>query len=238
AIKFADQAQFHPRKFLLPLAEQFVKNGGVIYEQTEAMDIQPGSPNTLVTKLGNVLAKSIVQASGEPFWHGDIFDGKMWLKMSYGLAVTLKDSSAYPKDMYITTDEPMRTIRTAPLGGGSVLIFGGESHEFDEATFDENLHYRNLIEDVKNKFDVDKILYRWLAGDYMPYDRMPYFGPYPDNPSIYAITGYRAWGLAWAMSAARAVTGYVTNEPLEWAKYFSLERLREPLNEEDKQPGF
>ncbi|MGH7240322.1 MAG: NAD(P)/FAD-dependent oxidoreductase, partial [Candidatus Saccharimonadales bacterium] len=42
AIKFADQAQFHPRKFLLPLAEQFVKNGGVIYEQTEAMDIQPG----------------------------------------------------------------------------------------------------------------------------------------------------------------------------------------------------
>ncbi|MEO7904433.1 MAG: FAD-dependent oxidoreductase [Candidatus Saccharimonadales bacterium] len=238
AIKFTDQAQFHPRKFLLGLAERFVANGGVIYEQTEVTDIQPGNPHTLITNHGNMKARSILQASGEPFWHGGIFDDHMWMKMSYGLAVTLKDNADYPSSMYITIDTPMRTIRTAPHGDGSVLIFGGESHEYDEATYDENLHYKNLIDDVKQKFDVDKILYRWLAGDYMPYDRMPYIGPHPDNESIYVVTGYRAWGLAWAMSAARAITGYVTGKPVDWVAPFSLDRLQSPVLDEDKQHRF
>lgn len=239
AVKFADQAQFHPRKFLLPLAERFVKNGGVIYEQTEATDITPGTPNTLETKLGTIRAKSIIQASGSPFWNGDIFDGYMWEKASYALAVTLK-SGDYPNDMYITTDKPMRTLRSATYDGKPVMIFGGESHEYNDETFEDDmqLHYQNLVDDVHTRFDVDKILYRWLASDQMPYDRMPYFGAMPDQSSIYAITGYRAWGLAWAMSAARAIVGDMTNEPLAWAEHFSLDRLKQPLRDEDKQTGF
>ena len=127
AIKFSDQAQFHPRKFLLALAEKFVAAGGVLYEQTEAIDITPGHPHVLTTKQGTLLAKSIVQASGEPFWGGEVLDGRMWMKMSYALAVTLRDEASYPNGMYITTDQPMRTIRSAPDGSGRVLLFGGEA---------------------------------------------------------------------------------------------------------------
>ena len=54
AIKFTGQAQFHPRKFLLALADQFVKLGGVIYEHTNATDIIPGRPHTIVTDKGNL----------------------------------------------------------------------------------------------------------------------------------------------------------------------------------------
>jgi hypothetical protein len=32
AVKFSRQAQFHPRKFLLPLAEKFITAGRIIYE--------------------------------------------------------------------------------------------------------------------------------------------------------------------------------------------------------------
>lgn len=49
ALKFENQAQFHPRKYLLPIAEEFVKRGGVIYEQTEAKDLTPGEVHTIVT---------------------------------------------------------------------------------------------------------------------------------------------------------------------------------------------
>lgn len=196
AIRFSDQAQFHPRKFLLELAKTFVTRGGVIYEQTKVTDINPGKPHSLKTKNGDELrARSIVQASGEPFWEGEIFDGRMWIKMSYGLVVRLKPDSNYPKDMYITTDEPLRTIRSAPYGNGRVLLFGGESHEWDEKTDNPDAHYQNLIEDVHARFDVESVLYRWLAGDYMPYDLIPCIGPLPDHPSIYVVTGYRAWDL-------------------------------------------
>ncbi len=158
--------------------------------------------------------------------------------MSYALAVKLKDEAAYPKNMYITTDSPMRTIRTVPTDDGKVMIFGGESHEYDDATYDEDLHYNKLIEDVHKRFEVDSVVYRWLAGDYMPYDRIPYIGPDPKHPSIYVITGYRAWGLAWAMSAAQAVAGYIQNEPADWANHFSLDRLKNPALKEDKVVRF
>lgn len=237
AVRFTHQAQFHPRKFLLGLAEHFTKHGGIVYEQTAATDIIPGNPHIVRTKQGDLKAKAVLQASGEPFWRRELFDGFMWVKMSYALAVTLKDGADYPQSMYITTDEPMRTIRSAEYDGKQVMIFGGESHEYDEATYDETAHYTHLIEDVHKKFDVDKVLFRWLAGDYMPYDRMPYIGALPGHPNIYTITGYRAWGLAWAMSAAEAVIHDIAGKPDAWAKPFGLERLSTPLDASEKVKG-
>lgn len=234
AVKFSNQAQFHPRKFLLSLVKHYIDAGGLLYEHTNATSIVPGNPHTIVTKQGDIRAKAVVQASGEPFWGGDILNGRMWVKMSYALAVKLKADEAYPKDMYITTESPMRTIRSTPYLGGDLMIFGGESHEYNEAEYDPDIHYKALIKDVYERFDVDKVLYRWLAGDNMPYDRMPYIGPLSNYPSIYIATGYRAWGLAWAMSAADALTSYVGSQPLDWVKHFSLERACEPLNPEDK----
>ncbi|MGP6174150.1 NAD(P)/FAD-dependent oxidoreductase [Corynebacterium sp. A21] len=238
AVKFSRQAQFHPRKFLLPIAQHFLAHGGVIYEQTKATGITPGEPNVITTKAGDIKAKQVLQASGEPFWKNDIFDGFMWLKMSYALAVQLAEGSAYPEGMYVTTDDPMRTMRTATSEGKPVLIFGGESHEYDENTFDADKHHQTLITDVRQKFDVNKVLYRWLAGDYMPYDRMPYIGAMPGYPSVHVITGYRAWGLAWAMSAAEAVINDIAGTPEEWVKPFSLDRLSVPIPESEKVPNF
>lgn len=238
AIKFADQAQFHPRKFLLGLVEAYVANGGVVYEHTKATDIAPGEINTVVTEQGSLKARNVLQASGMPFWRSDIFDGYMWEKASYALAVRLKDDSAYPEGMYITTDSPMRTIRSAEYDGDRVLIYGGESHEYDEATFDPDAHYEVLIRDVRKDYDVDAVLFRWLASDNMPYDRMPYIGAMPGQTNIYTITGYRAWGLAWAMSATEAIIDEITGSPAKWVKPFSLDRLNQPVRDEDKSNRF
>ena len=43
AIKFDDQAEFDPRRYLLALAEAFVDAGGRIFEETRATDIDGGS---------------------------------------------------------------------------------------------------------------------------------------------------------------------------------------------------
>ncbi|MBS1878575.1 MAG: FAD-binding oxidoreductase [Actinobacteria bacterium] len=236
-VRFDDQAQFHPRKFLLKLAEEFVRGGGVIFEHTNATTIVPGEPNTVFTDRGSLTGDVVVQASGEPFWRNEILDGRMWMKMSYALAVELEDRAEYPDGMYITTDEPMRSIRSAACDGGPVLIFGGESHEYEEGSFDPDPHYRALIEDVRARFEVRSVHCRWLAGDFMPYDRIPFIGPDPEHPSIYLATGYRAWGLAWAMSAAEGIRGYVDGAPADWIEHFSLERLEAPLRDEDRVRG-
>lgn len=239
AVEFTDQAQFHPRKFLLPLAQHLTEHGVQIYEHTEATDITPGSPNRIHTKGGQVItARHVLQASGEPFWQNELFSSAMWLKMSYALAVKLRNGADYPSGMYITTDDPMRTMRTASYNGEPVLIFGGESHEYDEKTYDEQARYAALIEDVHDRFDVDRVLYRWLAGDYMPYDRIPFIGALPEHPTVHVITGYRAWGLAWALSAAQAIVAAVASNGPSWLEHFSLDRLKKPLPPQLRHTGF
>lgn len=226
AIKFSRQAQFHPRKFLLGLAKDLMRSGGKIFERTEATDIIPGALSRVITNQGTIKARYVVQATGgSPFWKPEMFNKAMWTKTSYALGVRLKEGSRYPQGMYITTDTPIRTIRSHPYEDGELLIFGGESHKYDKSTFDPEKRYLRLIKDVTEKYDVDKIEYRWLASDAMPYDRMPYIGEYPDYQNIFIATGYRAWGLAWAMAAAHILTDKILLRPVPWAEPFGLHRL-------------
>lgn len=44
AIRYDDQAHFHPRKYLLSLVESFDRNGGRIYEDTRVTKVDTGSP--------------------------------------------------------------------------------------------------------------------------------------------------------------------------------------------------
>ncbi|SMB78954.1 FAD dependent oxidoreductase [Desulfonispora thiosulfatigenes DSM 11270] len=52
AIRFDNQAQFHPRKYLLKLAQECINKGVQIYEQSRVVDIIEGSPYILTTGQG------------------------------------------------------------------------------------------------------------------------------------------------------------------------------------------
>lgn len=224
AIKFSLQAQFHPRKFLLAVAQDYVNHGGVIFEQTEASDIKTAKPNVLKTNKGELSAPHIVVATKYPFWQRKLFEKDTWVKLSYALGVILKDKNQYPQGMYINAEEPVRTIRSHPYKGDQIMIFGGESHKITK-DYDKNEHYKNLVEDVHKRFDVDKIVYRWIAGDMMPNDRMPHIGAYPGQDNIHVITGFRAWGLGWGMIAAEIISDTITGRANSLKEIFSPSRL-------------
>jgi glycine/D-amino acid oxidase-like deaminating enzyme len=221
AIKFTNQAQFHPRKFLLGVAAQLRKNKVPIYEQTEAKDVMPGKITKLKTTNGELRAKNIVVATKYPFWRREIFNDATWVKLSYALGVLV---NKYPMQMYISTEEPVRTIRSHPYKNGRILIFGGESHLLTE-NYNKDEHYQNLVDHVKKLFEVERILYRWIAGDMMPHDKAPYIGAYSGEDNIFVITGFHAWGLAWGMAAAQMIRDEITKKPNKYKKFFSLERL-------------
>jgi glycine/D-amino acid oxidase-like deaminating enzyme len=222
AIKFANQAQFHPRKFLLGIADKLIENGAKIYEQTEVTGIEPGTTPKLISKSGSVKAKYVVGATKYPFWRTELFEDATWTKLSYALGVKLK--SDYPKNMYITTEHPVRSIRSHPYEDSRLLVFGGESHEMTK-DYNKDEHYQSLIDDVTKRFEVEEILYRWIAGDVMPSDRMPYIGAYPGEKNIFIITGFHAWGLGWGMAASRIIRDLVTDRPNHYTDIFGLRRL-------------
>lgn len=79
AVRFDDQAQFHPRKFLLALADKITHNGVQIVEQTRVVDIEDNGDHgdyVLMTDRGTkVTAQRVIIASHYPFYnkHGMYF---------------------------------------------------------------------------------------------------------------------------------------------------------------------
>lgn len=233
AIKYSHQAQFHPRKYLLPLAQEIVNQWWVIYENTEALDIIPGDIVTVTTKHWSLKAKHVLEASSQPFRKPDFFKDRYRSKVSYGLAVELEEGADYPDNLYLTTDEPLRTTRSMPWKEGKqLMIFGGESHNANDR--DPDPHYETLEKEVHTTYPVKKIHYRWLADDLMPYDKIPFIGLMPDYKNIYVATWYRARGLARWVAAAEAIVQSIIGKPFDWMQYFNLERLREDVRPEDK----
>lgn len=103
------------------MAEEFVSRGGVIFEQSNAVDITPGEPNVITTDNGRLRADVVIQASGEPFWRNEIFAGRMWMKMSYALAAELEDPAVPGGDVHhdrrADANHPLGRVR-GPTGAG------------------------------------------------------------------------------------------------------------------------
>ena len=223
AVKFAGQARFHPRKFLLGIARELNRRNVPIFENTGVEDILPGSPNVIETRKGRIESEYVVEATGYPFWKTDIFRDALDLKMSYLLGVRLAKDADYPEDMYISVDSPSRTMRSHPYEEGRILLFGGEGYRIGGADYEA--HYENLIADVNRKFIVEEVVYRWMASDALSADRMPYIGELPGYPHIFVATGYSAWGLAWSAAAAGIISDLIVERPNDSAEVFGLGRM-------------
>ncbi|MDF2593515.1 MAG: dependent oxidoreductase [Clostridia bacterium] len=195
AVRFENQAQFHPRKYLLTLAQEIIKNEGSIYEQTRAIDIEENGAYVITTKDGkNITAEKVIIASHYPFYnkHGMYF-ARIYIERSYVLAVKAKEK--YPGGMYITAEDPAKSLRSQTSDDGELIILGGEHHKTGQGK-DTTNHYEALVAFAKDHFTVEDIPYRWSTQDCMTLDDVPYIGHYTaDTPNLYIATGYGKWGM-------------------------------------------
>jgi glycine/D-amino acid oxidase-like deaminating enzyme len=66
SVRFDNQAQFHPRKYLYTIAREIEGNGCYIFEKTRALGIEGGSPVVVKTDRGTVRADNVIQATHYP----------------------------------------------------------------------------------------------------------------------------------------------------------------------------
>ncbi len=160
AVRFDDQVQFHPLKFLHPLAQK-LKDGGIqIFEQSRVIDIEEDGNYVLFTNHGKkVLAEKVIIASHYPFYnkHG-LYFGRIYTERSYSLAIKVKEK--YPGGMYINVEEPARSLRNQMSDQGELIIVGGDHHKTGQGE-DTILHYEALRDFANTVFIVEDYPYRW-----------------------------------------------------------------------------
>ena len=225
AIRFSNQAQFHPRKYLLKLAEMIEGNGSRIFEGTRAHDLDEGDPNVVRTEGGEIRARDVIVATHMPFLDRGGFFAKLKPGRSYGVAATISGTDA-PEGMFIAEGTKPESLRTAPYDGDTRLVIAvGASHHVGHVN-DTDARYASVIANLKDRLPIGEVLYRWSTHDLVTLDGVPYIGKLsPMHDHVFTATGFAGWGMAHGTVAAMIIKDLISDEPNPWADFYDATRL-------------
>lgn len=202
AVRFKNQAQFNPLKFISFIAKELN-----IYEHTPVRQLVE---NTALTPHGKIKAKKIIVATHFPFInkHGGYFL-KMYQHRSYVIAL---ENAPDVGGMYVDEAEKGMSFRNY----NNLLLIGGGDHR----TGKQGGNWQELREFARKYYPDAKEKYHWATQDCMTLDGVPYIGHYSKNtPDFYVATGFNKWGMTSAMVAAMMLTDRITENI--YARVFS-----------------
>lgn len=226
AVRFTNQARFHPRKYLLHLAAQIEGDGSYIFEETRALDLEEDEQACRVTTArGVVTAREVILATHFPFYDHGMYFSRMSPKRSYVIGCRLK--SPAPEGMFITSSEPFRSFRSNRAeDGGEIWMVGGENHKTGQGG-DTASRYRNLERYARERFDVRTIEYRWSTQDNNTVDKVPYIGlSTPASKRVYVATGFGGWGMTNGTVAGMILSDTIAGRDNQWSKVFDPNRFK------------
>lgn len=222
AVRVEDQAQFHPRRYCLALAEAIVRHGGGVFEHTRVLDVDEGSPCRVKTAHGELTASQVVIATQLPIVDRAGLFARAHPEQSYALTATLEGPA--PQGMYLSADSPTRSVRPVATGGREAVL-GGEGHKVGHEP-DTRQRYAALERWATERFAVAEITYRWSAHDYVPADGVPYIGRAGlRSQRLHVATGFKKWGMSTAALAAVILRDRIGGRPSPWEKLFDATRL-------------
>ena len=212
AVRFEDQAEFHPVKYLDGLAATL---RGRVHEGTRVTGIGSGRVNTATGH--SVSARHVVVATHLSFLDRGLYFARCHPERSY---VVAGRGAKPPAGMYLSTESPAHSIRAH----GDWLLVGGESHKTGQA--DARERYERLEAWARERFGLEPEL-RWATQDQMPVDGVPYVGRHdPLSKDVWVATGFKKWGLAMGTAAAELLTAQIAGRDHPWSKLFDPNRLR------------
>lgn len=225
AVKMDDQAQFHPLQYMAALVKVISEAGCQIYENTSAIDIEEGKePKVVTVDDHTVTCNHVVICTHFPFYdnHG-LYFARMYSERSYALGIT--SDIEYAGGMYISAEEPSRSIRSAMTAEGKpLIILGGQNHKTGQGICTSN-HYEALQQYASQHLNASEIVYRWSAQDLITGDKIPYIGrSTSSSTNIYIATGFKKWGMTSSTVAAMLISDLIQDNKNKYEELFAPSR--------------
>ncbi len=225
-VRLADQAQFDPMPFLDSLTAELHEREGRLVEGVRVQRVSHEGGARLKlrvrTNTGNeidVVADRCVLATGVPILDRGGFFARLTPHRSYCMAFQVPGDIT--RGMFISTDSPTRSIRSAPTADGERLIVGGAGHPVGRGS-DPAAATDELASWAKQHWPGSLQTHFWSAQDYSPIDALPYVGPIlPGHEEILVATGFDKWGMTNGVAAALALTGRILGGRMDWAEAFA-----------------
>jgi len=245
-IRFPNQAQFHPLKYLKGLCQATIGNGGRIFTQTHAQEVKS---NSIKTSDGYIVeARNIVIATNAPIIDetSKIYD-KQDAYRTYVIGAKIK-KNAVPKALYWDTGNhnsenivaPYHYVRIQRMDNDEnhdLLIVGGEDHQTGSTSSDEDIEkrYSKLESWTKEWFPIEEvgIEYHWSGQVMEPQDSIAFIGHNPgdEKNNIYIATGDSGNGITHGTVAGIILTDLIMGKSNPWSSLYN------PSREPKKKPN-
>lgn len=225
-VRFTGQAQFHPRKWLLALADRSESAGCVVAEDARVTQVHGEAGAQVVrTSRGTVHARDVVIATHYPILDRGLFFAR--LEPIHDLVVAAQVDEPLP-GVYFAADSG-HSVRTTPLAGGKHLLISLGEHYRTGQDIDVATAFGRLADWTSHWFGVGEPAYRWSAHDMSTPDGLPYIGCYhPGSDHLWVATGFGQWGMTGGTMAGLLLSDLITGADNPWAELYDPTRLFGP----------
>lgn len=231
-LRFANQAQFHPLKYLKGLADAVTRNGGRIHCGTRAFEIQSDRQIQLITTSGGqIRANAVVVATNTPFNNRLVMHSKMAAYRTYVVGMRVPQGSV-PRVLLWDVGDPYYYVRLATPStdtGYDLLIVGGADHKVGQDVHPEH-RYDEIEAWTRARYPMaGSVDFKWSGEVMEPADGVAYLGRNPmDDRNVYIITGDSGNGMTHGTVGAMLVTDLIMGRVNPWKALY--DPSRKPLH--------
>lgn len=220
AVKFDNQAYFHPRKYLLSLADLINSEGSYIFENSRVLDIKEGkSFSEVKTSKSTIKSKFVVVATNFPILNPNKIFSKLFTTRSF--VVAARSHKIAPKVMFIGTKSFDLSFRPHQDSKKEWLILG-QRHDEEGKDGDINQNFKNLAKMGEENFGIKSIDFKWGAADTMSPDKIALIGKI--SSKILVTTGFSTWGMTTSFISAKILTDLIMGKKNDWQDLYDPRR--------------
>jgi glycine/D-amino acid oxidase-like deaminating enzyme/nitrite reductase/ring-hydroxylating ferredoxin subunit len=190
-VAFANQAKFHPRKYLAALVSAIPGDGSHVFELTN-FERAESSPMTVYANGKRIHCEYLVIATHNPLvgeksvLGATLLQTKLALYTSYVLGARLP-RGALPEGLFWDTGDPYEYLRVDANPDHQYAIFGGEDVKTGQ---EEDPHeiFQKLGNRLRERIPTAEIRNRWMGQVIETADGLPFIGENTDHQFI--ATGF------------------------------------------------
>jgi glycine/D-amino acid oxidase-like deaminating enzyme/nitrite reductase/ring-hydroxylating ferredoxin subunit len=236
-IRFPNQGQFQPLKYLKGLCGAIIKNGGQIFTETHAQEI---SSDGIKTVDGYAIkARNIVVATNAPIIDetSKIYD-KQDAYRTYVIGARIKkdviqtalywDTGNRNSENLVAPYQYVRIQKMENDNNYDLLIVGGEDHQTGNFSSDDDIEtrYYRLESWAKERFPIEEIEYQWSGQVMEPQDSIAFIGHNPgdDKDNIYIATGDSGNGITHGTISGILLKDLILGKNNPWTSLYDPSR--------------
>ena len=224
-LRFPNQGQFHPLRYLSGLARAINRRGGRIHGDTHVTEVSEERPIRVKTREGHeIVADDVVVATNSPINTRFKFHTKQAPYRTYVLAARMSPGTA-PRALLWDTQHPYHYVRHCfdMKRDDDLLIVGGEDHKTGQKD-DAEERWERLEAWARERFpEMEDVVYRWSGQVLETMDGLAHIGR--DRDGVYVATGDSGMGMTHGTIAGMLLDDLIVGRGNLWARLYDPGRV-------------